>query len=147
MLSEAVWRASKLCLPTVKVPLNSVFSSTTSPLINARCTLTLHPLTSQEIFSLKSAYQFNIENPRHSQESKMTQPGPQQTVEMLHKRFTHLCWKISREAGSVLGPLLPTEYDKITLSQCKFVISCEGRVYPTSQKGRRSCQSVLTRCS
>lgn len=146
LLSEAVWRASKLCLPTVKVPLNSVFSSTTSALINARCTPTLHPLASPEILSLKSAYQFHIENPRHGQESKMTCLGPQQAAEMLQKRFTHLCWKILREAVSVLSPLLSTEYDKITQSQCKFVISCEGRVYPTSQKGRRSCQSILTRC-
>lgn len=147
LLSEAAWRASKLCLPTVEVPLNSVFSSTTSPLINARSTLTLRPLASPEILSLKAAYQFHIENPRHGQESKMTWPGRQQAVEMLQKRSTHLCWKTLREAVSVLGPLLPTEYDKITLSQCKFVISCEGRVYPTIQKGRWSCQSILTRCS
>lgn len=139
--------ASLQALPSrVKVSLNGVFSSITLPFINARCKLTLHPHTSPEIFNLKSVYPFHIENARHGQQSKMW-PGPQQAVEMLQKRFTHLCWKISREAVSALGPLLPTEYDKITLSQCKFVISCEGRVYPTSQKGRRSCQSILMRCS
>lgn len=73
----------------------------------------------------------------------MTRPGPQLGVEMLQKRFTHLCWKISREALSVLGPLLPTEYDKITLSQCKFVISCEGRVLPHKPKGEKELSVYL----
>lgn len=72
----------------------------------------------------------------------MTRPGPQQVREMLQKRFTHLCWKISRGAVSVLGPLLPTEYDKITLSQCKFVISCEGSL-PQQPKGEQELSVCL----